>query len=380
MRLRRLAGVQRHRFPVLLALLLGCFSSPPLIAQPAADDSLLLHARRIARDILILDAHIDLPSRLRGSEADVSLRTPDGHFDHPRAVAGGLKVAFMAVYVPASLEGKRGAREHADELIGIVEGLAARRPDRFALARSVAEVRERLAPGVVVLPLGMENGAPLAGKLVNVRYYYDRGIRYITLAHSKNNHICDSSYDEKPRWKGLSPFGRKLIGEMNRLGIMIDVSHVSDSAFYQVLRLSLAPVIASHSGCRRFTPGWERNMSDDMIRLLAAKGGVIHIVFGSMFLRDENRRGGKTRAGVADVARHIDHAVRIAGVDHVGLGSDFDGVDGVPEGLEDVSGYPNLLHELLKMGYSEEDLRKICGENTLRVWEAVESAARREGK
>jgi membrane dipeptidase len=263
--------------------------------------------------------------------------------------------------------------------------------------------------------MGMENGSPIEGRLANVRYFYDRGIRYITLAHSKNNHICDSSYDDEPRWNGLSPFGRTLVEEMNRVGIMVDVSHVTDSTFYQVLRISRVPVIASHSSCRHFTPGWERNMSDEMIRALAGRGGVIQINFGSMFLRDDirvgtdrsradiaawlkennlkegdgraqeyireyKRRNGLLYATIRDVADHIDHAVKLGGVDHVGLGSDFDGVgDGLPIGLKDVSGYPALLAELLRRGYSDDDLRKICGENTLRVWEAVERYATSQG-
>nr|HQV31474.1 membrane dipeptidase [Calditrichia bacterium] len=233
-------------------------------------------------------------------------------------------------------------------------------------------------------------------------------IRYITLTHSKNNHICDSSYDKERKWNGLSPFGRELVAEMNRLGIIIDVSHISDSTFYQVMALSKAPVFASHSSCRHFTPDWERNMNDDMIRLLAENDGVICINFGSDFLKTEYQGGWKAfeekvdehkketglQAGseklqefihaerknnpvgsVADVADHIDYVVKMVGVDHVGFGSDFDGVTFLPAGLDDVSGFPNLIAELLKRGYSEEDIEKICGGNTLRVWSAVEQVA-----
>ena len=234
-----------------------------------------------------------------------------------------------------------------------------------------------VAAGTISLPLGMENGTPLEGKLENIRYFYDRGIRYITLVHAKNNHLCDSSYDEERRWHGLSPFGRSVVEEMNRVGMMIDVSHVSDSTFEQVVRLSRAPVIASHSSCRHFTPGYERNMSDAMIRRLAAHGGVIHITFGSMFLGNEFRKqGGKHKATVADVVAHINHVVKLAGVEHVGFGSDFDGVGELPQGLQDVSGYPEIIFGLLKLGYTEGDIRKICGENTLRVWSEVEQVAR----
>jgi len=270
-------------------------------------------------------------------------------------------------------------------------------------------VRRQFGEGRISIVLGMENGSPLEGEMANLRHFYARGIRYITLCHSKNNHICDSSFDEGPQWHGLSPFGRKLIAEMNRVGMIVDVSHVSDEAFYEVMELSQAPVVATHSGCRHFTPGWERNMSDEMIRLLAEKGGVIQINFGSIFvntvanrkfaelhrdiLRQVKARNlqGQERdryvherwvgvrfgpAYVADVARHIDHVARLVGVEHVGLGSDFDGIENVPEGLEDVSCYPNLIYELLKKGYDEQDLKKICAENFLRVWSRVGQVSR----
>jgi membrane dipeptidase len=252
----------------------------------------------------------------------------------------------------------------------------------------------------------MENGAPIEGKLSNVKYFYDRGVRYITLTHSKCNHICDSSFDKERKWNGLSPFGRRLVKEMNRLGMIVDVSHASDEAFFQILEISKAPVVATHSSCRHFTPGWERNMSDEMIKLLAQKGGIIQITFGSMFVNRKvnrefparkkhieeyieahNLQGDKqyeyveaylrknpySEADVADVAAHIDHVVKLVGIDYVGLGSDFDGVgDNLPRGLEDVSCYPNLIYELLKIGYTDQDIKKICSENFLRVWSEVE--------
>jgi len=254
--------------------------------------------------------------------------------------------------------------------------------------------------------MGMENGAPIDGDLANVQYFFDRGIRYITLTHSKDNHICDSSYDPSRTWNGLSPFGQQLIAEMNRVGIMIDVSHISDSTFYQVMKLSNAPVIASHSSCRHYTPDWERNMSDDMIRLLAQNDGVIQINFGSTFVSgesnrswyeiDEHHKQWMAQEGlnsddpeakayltnyrkenflfvnVAQVADHIDHVVRIAGVDYVGFGSDYDGLgDTLPIGMKDVSQYPNLIAELLKRGYSDQDIEKICYKNVFRVWQKV---------
>ncbi len=396
--------------PAAGMLLLLCISLQDTVRAQDNEARLRQRARELAQSLIIVDTHIDVPYRLHKKMEDVGKRTPGGDFDYPRAKEGGLNAAFMSIYVPASYEMK-GAKKFGDRMIKIVTDMVAKHPDKFAVATSVADVRAHYAKGVLSLPMGMENGAPLEGKLENLAYFYKKGIRYITLTHSKNNHISDSSFDKERKWKGLSPFGKKVVVEMNRLGMMVDVSHVSDSAFYQVLRITKAPVIASHSSCRKFTPGWERNMSDDMIRALAVNGGVIQINFGSGFLdstylnrwmrsqdvlnkyyEEHNMKAGdpdavvyaaKFRkenpigyADVRDVVAHIDHVVEIAGIDHVGLGSDFDGVgDTLPNGLKDVSQFPNLIYELLKRGYSEEDIKKICGENTLRVWANVENIA-----
>ena len=367
-------------------------------------------AERLAREILIVDTHIDLPERLKDKMEDVCAATPDGNFDYPRARAGGLKAAFMAIYIPASTAEGIKARQEADRLIDTVEAIASRCPDKLALARSADEVRRVVASGRIALPLGMENGSPVVDDLESLLYFRERGIRYVTLTHSENNGLADSSFASARKWNGLSPFGKKVVAELNRLGIMVDVSHLSDEATRQVLELSTVPVIASHSSCRHFTPGWERNLDDAEIRAIGAKGGVVQINFGSMFLRadaqrqsteswnaihrylDEHeiRRGTDearqvreryqkehptTRGDVSDVVAHIDHAVKIAGMDHVGLGSDFEGVGDLPAGLEDVSGYPNLVLALVEKGYSDQDIRKICGENLLRVWSEVERAA-----
>lgn len=366
-------------------------------------------ARELAQKFIIADGHIDVPYRLQEYPEDISGLTI-GDFDYPKAKEGGLNLPFMSIYTPSRYQKEGGAKLFADRLIDMVEQFARDWPDKFAIAASVAEVRQQFQEGKVSLALGMENGAPVEKDLANLRHFYDRGVRYITLTHSKDNQICDSSYDSTRTWNGLSPFGEQVVAEMNRLGIMIDVSHISDSAFYGVMRISKAPVIASHSSCRHFTPGWERNMSDEMIRLLAEKGGVICINFGSDFLRQEFRgswrqanreikdhlaeykiaEGSKAAAEyqqqyrrehpkgtVADVADHIDHAVKLAGVEHVAFGSDFDGVLSLPEGVQDVSDYPNIIYELLKRGYSEADIEKICSGNLLRVWAEVESVARR---
>ncbi len=375
----------------------------------SVDEEVRTRANKLAQKLIIIDTHQDTPYRLQKKMQDISKRTKTGDFDYPRARQGGLDALFMAVYVPAEYQKKGGAFTFADKTIDLVEGFAETWPDKFTVATSVADVKRQFGDGRISIAMGIENGAPIEGNLANLKYFYDRGIRYITLAHSKSNHICDSSYDKERKWNGLSPFGAELVPEMNRLGMIIDVSHVSDEAFYQVIELSKAPVVATHSSCRHFTPGWERNMDDEMIRLLAKNGGVIQINFGSIFVsrqvhkrfidvrrhiadyvethnltgsrkeqytkkyRQEHPRGD---ADISDVVANIDHVVKLVGIDHVGLGSDFDGVGGhLPRGLEDVSCYPNLIYELLKKGYTEEDIKKICSDNFLRVWSKIQRTA-----
>jgi membrane dipeptidase len=376
----------------------------------AADNSLKQKAVVLSQKYIIVDTHVDLPLHLRKTWIDVTKERTKGQMDYPRAVKGGLNAPFMSIYVPPRLQGTPEAKAYADTLIVKVEKLERLYPDKFKIARTVNDVLKNFDEGVISLPMGMENGAPIQNDEL-LQYYYDKGIRYVTLAHGKWNHICDSSYDPDKHWGGLSQFGKELIGKMNRIGIMVDVSHVSDDAFYQIIELTETPVIASHSSCRYFTPGFERNMSDDMIKKLAEIGGVIQINFGSDFLDEDYReRKRKYRANVKafmdehqlerndpkvkehienylnehpvgystleKVADHIDHAVKLVGINHVGLGSDFDGVgDSLPIGLKDVSMYPNLIEELLKRGYSEEDIQKICSGNILRVWKQVEDYA-----
>ena len=368
----------------------------------------VLRAANLARSAIIVDGHLDVPYRLETRWEDISTATDHGNFDYPRAKEGGLDAPFMAIYTPAELEDEGLAKERADQLIDMVWDIATRAPDRFNVALSVNAVRRNHRYGVVSLPMGMENASPIEGDLENLRYFYGRGIRYITLAHNASNHIADSSRDD-PRWDGLSPFGEEVVREMNRVGMMIDVSHISDAAFWDVMEVSAAPVIASHSGPRHFTPGWPRNLSDEMIRALADGGGVIMINFGSSFLtqeantyrygrRDAYRASLAERglepteelevafneewtaehgpfpfASVDDVLDQIDHVVELVGIDHVGLGSDFDGVgDTLPVGLKDVSEYPNLIRGLFERGYGEEEIRKILGENLLQVWAEVD--------
>jgi len=373
-------------------------------------------AEQLAHQFIITDGHVDLPYRLRVQNfrlereyLGIPVETDKGDFDYVRAKAGGLDAPFMSIFIPASRE-DNGAKALADSLIDMVVGITEAHPDKFALANSPAAVEANFKKGIISLPLGMENGSPIERKLENVQYWYDRGIRYITLTHSKDNHICDSSYDTTGTWNGLSPFGEQVVREMNRVGIMVDISHVSDSTFWKVMALTDVPCIASHSSCRKFTPGFERNMNDDMIRRLGKNNGVIQINFGSTFLDgDVQKRMDEKRAelnkllekqgldsgdedaqpvidqfekenevlmaDVKTVADHIDHVVSLVGVDHVGFGSDYDGVgDTLPTGLKDVSKYPNLLYELLKRGYTASDIEKFCYKNVWRVWNAVEDA------
>lgn len=391
---------------VLAAVTLAACSSP----RPApSQGDLMARARALAQRAIIVDGHIDLPYRFTEEPWAIAARTDTlGDFDFARARAGGLDAPFMSIYIPAAKqEVPGGAKAFADSLIDLVERYTAAFPTQFEIARSPADVVRIAASGRVALPMGMENGAPL-NTLADVRHFYDRGIRYVTLTHGRVNQLGDSSYDTTRTWHGLSPFGREVVREMNRLGIMVDLSHVSDETAFDALRTTRAPVIASHSSMRRFTPGWERNMSDSVLAALGRNGGVVMINFGSAFLKTEYqaaqtafqlrlqaalRRQGLTprdRAAfptyyamrraepvgtVADVADHIDHAVRVAGMDHVGLGSDYDGVTSLPAGLTDVSMFPNLVAELLRRGYSEGDVEKILGGNLLRVWREVERVA-----
>ncbi len=393
----------------LLPLAAACTSTPPADEDPAAE------AQRLAQQYLIVDTHIDVPYRTYRQPADISQSATDGQFDYPRALAGGLNAAFMSIYVPPAIDEAGHAFSFAEASIDGVESVAAAHPQKFAIATCTADVQAQFSNSLVSLPMGMENGGPIAGKISNLEHFYKRGIRYITLAHSKSNHISDSSYDPNERWQGLSAFGKTLIGDMNRLGVMVDVSHITDRAFWQVIELSKAPVIASHSSLRHFTPGFHRNMSDDMVAALAANGGVIQINFGSSFLTGAARDYSNARtealrayqlarhlpdgdpalrafmvtytrqnpypfAALDDVLDHIDRAVQLAGIDAVGIGSDYDGVgDTLPVGLKDVSTYPNLVAGLLQRGYSEADVAKILGGNLMRVWREVEHFAASQG-
>jgi membrane dipeptidase len=377
------------------------------------DEQLMKKAEELSQKFIITDGHIDLPWRLhKNGYEDVSVRTPGGDFDYIRAKQGGLDAPFMSIYVPATYQVTGGAKEMALELMNSVKRITTDHPDKFEMAYSISDVERIFNEGKIALPMGMENGAPIEGDLNNIQFFFDEGIRYITLTHSEDNDICDSSYNLGERThKGLSNFGKEVVLEMNRVGVMVDISHVSDEAFYQVMDVTKVPAIASHSSARHFTPGFERNMSDEMIKRLAENGGVIQINFGSSFVTKESQDKRSKNAevvaafakennlesddskvkeyakqvalnnpvfcDVTDVADHFDHVVNLVGIDHVAFGSDYDGVgDTLPYGLKDASTFPNLIYHLLKRGYSEEDIEKICYKNIWRVWKATEDFAK----
>ncbi|NOT89116.1 MAG: membrane dipeptidase [Lysobacter sp.] len=393
--------------PLTLAAALALCATP--FANATAADAAPA-ARKLAQDAVIVDTHIDAPTELMKTWIDLGAEQ-SREFDFPKARAGGLDVAFMSIYTSPGQDDNGSAWTVANHMIDAVESLALRHPDKFALLRSPRDV-DRLRRGDrVLLPLGMENGAPIGDDLGKLGFFFERGVRYITLAHSANNRIADSSYAQEKKWNGLSPFGREVVADMNRLGMMIDVSHLSDAAVAQSVVLSRAPVVATHSAFRHFTPGFERNLSDELAKAIAAKGGVIQIPFGNAFVDpasaaktqayfvayaafERDRNSGKTTQTVAGfdeawdrdhpplavkieaVLDQIDYGVKLVGIDHIGIGSDFDGVSGaLPEGLKTVADFPNLIAGLQARGYNDADIRKILGGNLLRMWRQVEKTA-----
>lgn len=392
---------------IALAALLISGNAPAADAPPAA--------RQLAQNALIIDSHIDAPSELLKQWQDLGVAS-SREFDFPKARQGGLDVAFMSIYTAPDADATGTAKQIAHTQIDAVEALAARHPDKFAVVGATGDIKRLSQGGRVLLALGMENGAPIGDDLTQLQAFHARGVRYITLAHSRSNRISDSSYDKNRPWNGLSPFGEQVVAEMNRLGIMVDVSHLSDDAVEDALRVSNVPVIASHSGFRHITPGFERNLSDALATAIAAKGGVVQVVFGVGFVNRQaaddiqayfnaaaaldKRNAAAAAAGrpledkaafekkwdadhpapatpIDAVVDQIDYAVKLIGIDHVGIGSDFDGVSGnLPEGLRSAADYPNLIAALQARGYDEQGIRKILGENLLRVWKDVEAGAK----
>jgi membrane dipeptidase len=306
-------------------------------------------------------------------------RASSGHTDVQRLRQGGVGAVFFSAYVAASYAAKGQAAHRALEMIDTVRhDIAARHPDAFVFAASEAEIEAANRQGKMAALIGIEGGHAIENSLRLLRQYYRLGARYMTLTHSNTNDWADSSGDIRragvKHHNGLTEFGKEVVREMNRLGMMVDVSHVSDKTFQDVLEVSRAPVFASHSSCRALS-NIPRNMTDGMIAAMARRGGVIQINFGCEFVSRKPGSEGRKSAALADVVAHIDHVKKVAGVDAAGIGSDFDGVSCVPTGLEDVSKFPNLTRALLERGYTAGEIRKIYGGNTLRLMRAVEQAA-----
>ena len=384
-----------------------------LAACTPPEPTLEEQAGALAQRHLIVDTHIDFPIRRHFLPDGAQPLQSTGQFDHPRALQGGLNVAFMSIFTPASTAIDGTSKELADGLIDALETIAGEMPDLFGIVSCTADVDVLRRTGRLALALGMENGSPLGDEAQHLDHFVRRGISYVGLTHSLSNAFADSSYDPNEPWQGLSPLGRQTVRALNARGVMVDVSHLSDSAFWQVLEETRAPIVASHSSLRHFIPGFHRNMSDAMVAAIGAQGGVVQINFGSDFVSNDaqdwaNARRTAFEAAFGDappdreargafdaqyreshpypfadlnvVLDHIDRVVALAGIDHVGLGSDFDGVgDTLPIGLKDVSDYPNLVEGLLERGYAEDAIAQILGGNLMRVWRAVEDHAAARG-
>ncbi len=366
--------------PWMRLVLLGAWISMPgdLFAQgPVISDE----ARAIHANGLLFDGHNDLPWQLRklagGSfdALDIAIPQPKLHTDIPRLRAGGLKAQFWSVYVPAETAQAGDALLKTLEQIEIVHAMLKRYPDVFEQARTADDVVRIAEAGRIASMLGVEGGYAIEGSLPILKKFHDLGVRYMTLTHTKTIPWADSATDE-PKHGGLTEFGEAVIREMNRLGMLVDLSHVSPDTMRDALRVTTAPVIFSHSSTRALTDH-PRNVPDDILRELPNNGGVVMINFFSAFIAPtaELARDKETRGTLAQVADHVEHAIRIAGIDHVGLGADYDGVTRLPVGLEDVSTYPALTTELLRRGYPREQLHKLLGDNILRVLRAAEAVA-----
>jgi membrane dipeptidase len=321
---------------------------------------------RVHRSALLIDTHNDVTSRTVDG-FDIGVRAASGQTDLARLREGGVGAQFFAVYIAASyVQGNHSANRALQMIDTVCHDIVDRCPRDFQLCTSADQIIAAHHMGRIAALMGVEGGHAIEDSLRILRDYYALGVRYMTLTHNNTNNWADSSGDAA-RHNGLTPFGKEVIHEMNRLGMMVDVSHVSDKTFWDVIETTRAPIIASHSSARALTNN-VRNMSDDMIRALAKNGGVIQVNFNCAFLSTAGT------ATINDAVAHIDHIRRIAGIEHVGIGSDFDGITCTPKGLEDVSKYPNLTRALLEKDYTASDIHKIYGENVLRVMRAVESS------
>lgn len=319
--------------------------------------------------MLVLDSHCDTPMMIMQGR-DVGLDNQDAQVDFPKLRRGGVDASFFALYTPAEMQPDR-ATAYTMEMIARIRDAVAANSGTAALATTPEEAAINKDKGLISIYLGMENGSPIQRSLPLLRLYYDLGVRYLTLTHNGDNEIADSAAEGR-RWNGLSPFGREAVAEMNRLGMILDMAHVSDKTFYDVIEISKAPVVSTHSCCRALA-GHRRNMTDDMIRKMADGGGVIQINFYPYFLSDKYSPEYPT--SVEDVLDHIDHAVKVGGIDHVGIGSDFDGIEVTPAGLENISLIHKVFDGMSVRGYSDDEIEKVAGANFLRVFRDVRSAS-----
>jgi membrane dipeptidase len=394
-----------HRTLVLVL----CLAATPAVVHPQSRAA-TVHDRAI-----VIDTHADTTQRMIfDPRFDIGERHSDGNIDIPRMKDGGMDGLFFSIWVPSDVTGPIAVKRAYDQIDAVREA-ARTHPDELVLATTAADVRRAAAEKKIAALMGVEGGHMIDDDLRQLRNFAALGVRYLTLTHFKNNNWADSSTD-KPAHNGLTAFGKDVVRELNRLGVMVDISHVADKTFYDALAVTTAPVIASHSSCRALT-NHPRNMSDDMLRALARNGGVVMINYHAAFISEEFRvasekKNGDVVSSMAAMSKrcggneacttmeseridheamqkgllpkvsweqiiaHIDHAVKVAGVDHVGLGSDFDGAT-MPIGLEDVTKLPKITEALLQKGYSDQDVEKILGGNILRVMEAVERAAGR---
>jgi membrane dipeptidase len=381
---------------------------PVTAAQSVSDQ-----VKKLQSSSIVIDTHDDTTQRLLDPKFDLSLRHSDGNIDIPRMKEGGLSAIFFSIWISSKIMGPEAVKKALDQIDAVRE-LVRKNPNDLLLATSAADIREAKKQHKIAVLMGVEGGHMMGNDLSVLRTFAALGVRYMTLTHMDNNEWADSSTD-KPAHNGLTDFGKDVIREMNRLGIIVDIAHVSDKTFYDALETSEAPVFSSHSSCRAICNA-ARNMTDDMIRDLAKHGGVIqinyHVGFLSQEFRDFEKAHPEAEKGINEevkkrcgdneacklttgdqvvrdfmqagklpkvdwtvIVDHIDHAVKIAGADHVGLGSDFDGAV-MPLGMQDVTHIPQITDALLKKGYSESDIRKILGENTLRVLSQAEQVSR----
>jgi membrane dipeptidase len=390
-----------------------CLVAGAAVARFAAADDLADRARKIHYSAIVLDTHDDTTQRFFSKSFDLGKRNPDGHVDIPRMREGGMNGIFFSIWIDGRIMGPPAVQKALDQIDAVHENVHKFSND-LVFARTAEDVRRAHAQGKIAALIGVEGGHMIGNDIRVVRIFAALGVRYMTLSHFYNDEWADSSTD-KPVHNGLTDFGKDIVREMNRQGMLVDISHVSDKTFYDALEVSKAPLLASHSSCRALC-NHPRDMTDDMIKALAAKGGVIQINYEKSFIDQtykdayEKETGGVVQH-FSDVTKncnndeacisremaklqqklteegkiphvsweriidHIDHAVKLVGADHVGLGSDFDGAD-MPEGLEDCSKLPKITEALLRKGYSEGDIRKILGENTLRILEQAERVSR----